>query len=370
MKAPDRPAAHKSWFRRASSIGLVLIAAALAFLAFLIWNGSRLLDAPLAALAGDRMVPAHDELFEADALRVFVCGSSSPLATPDRAKTCIGVIANGRILLFDTGAGSMRNIENWRLKPERISHVFLTHFHSDHFADLDEVAVQSWIMGRREPITVFGGEGVERVVEGYNQALALDAGYRNAYGTERFFPIAAATLRPHPISPLPGRAVPVFREGKLVVSAFAVDHGIVKPALGYEVRYGDRRIVISGDTRRNRGLETFAEQADVLFHEAYSGRLTEIIGKGARQSGNARMQYILGKAGDYHTPSEDFSELAGSTRARRVVMYHLAPPPDNFVMKRIFLSDMPDNVTLAEDGQLFTLRPGETGIDESWIAAP
>ncbi|QLC26431.1 MBL fold metallo-hydrolase [Parasphingopyxis algicola] len=359
------------WPRRIVLAVFVVFLVAAGVIGVLVWTADDRLDGVFIDFAQARLEPQHRTLFsDDDTLRVFVCGSSSPFATPDRAKTCIGVIANGEILLFDTGAGSWRNIENWQLQTDRVAHVFFTHFHSDHIADLDEVNVQSWIWGRRTAIRVHGPSGVERVVAGYNEALALDYGYRNDYGEERYFPHAAATMIANPIESIPGRAVPVYENGNLRILAFPVDHAPVEPAFGYVIEYGDRRVVISGDTRRADLTERLARDADILFHEAQSRRLSHIMATAAERSNDARMQFVMTKAGDYHTAAEDFAELARETNATRVIMYHLAPPPDALPLQRVFLRNMPDNVSLAFDGQLFELPLQGREIREGRIEAP
>ena len=56
----------------------------------------------------------------------------------------------------------------------RILGIFLTHFHSDHIADLGEVMSRSWILGRDKPFTVYGGQEVEQVVSGFNTVYGAD----------------------------------------------------------------------------------------------------------------------------------------------------------------------------------------------------
>ncbi|WOE74664.1 MBL fold metallo-hydrolase [Alterisphingorhabdus coralli] len=334
---------------------------------YLLYTADPILDRPLRSLAESRLGKVHPYIADNSGLRAFVCGSSSPIATWDRAKTCIGVIADGEILLFDVGAGAIRNIENWGLGAQHISRVFLTHFHSDHLGDLDEANVQGWIWGRREPLHVHGPVGVDRVVKGYNQALGLDYGYRNTYGTERFLPMRGALMLAHAAEPRPGDTVEVYRKGKLVVEAFLVDHSPVEPAFGYRIHYGDRTVLVSGDTRRSATLERLARNADILFHEAQSARLSRLMAEAAARKSDERISYVMSKAGDYHSAAEDFGEIAHNTKVRKLVMYHLAPPPDQWLMQRVFLRGMPGNVLLAEDGLVFTLIPGETGVDQDMI---
>ena len=58
----------------------------------------------------------------------------------------------------------------------------LTHFHSDHIADLGEMMLQRWAGDSNQtPVPVIGPAGVEQVVQGFNLAYQLDAGYRVAH---------------------------------------------------------------------------------------------------------------------------------------------------------------------------------------------
>ena len=59
----------------------------------------------------------------------------------------------------------------------------------------------------------------------------------------------------------------VYENGGIKVTAFAVDHGPVKPALGYRVDFAGHSVVLSGDTRYSENLVRFSEGADVLIHE-------------------------------------------------------------------------------------------------------
>jgi ribonuclease Z len=345
-------------------MAIVLSLAGVTALAVGLYNAHPWLDVPLRTVAERKLRETHAFLSDRGAMNVFVCGSSSPIATEQRAKTCIGVVANGEILLFDVGAGSLRNIEGWGLGAQNVSRVFLTHFHSDHIADLDEANVQGWIWGRDRPLLVHGPVGVNTIVDGYNDALSLDYGYRNSYGTERYLPRDAATMIAQPAAPDGAQPLEVYRNKELLVEAFLVDHAPVEPALGYRIRYGDRVVVISGDTRRSPALERFARGADLVFHEAQSARLSSLMAEAGARAADDRMAYVMSKAGDYHTSSESFADIARTTGAAQVVMYHLAPPPDNWLMRRVFLRNMPANVSLAHDGLLYRLVPGETDLKE------
>src|SRR3546814_20076153 len=50
------------------------------------------------------------KLFADDALRLVVCGSSSPLPSPDRARPCLAVIPGGHFYVVDTGSGDRKSV--------------------------------------------------------------------------------------------------------------------------------------------------------------------------------------------------------------------------------------------------------------------
>jgi ribonuclease Z len=59
----------------------------------------------------------------------------------------------------------------------------------------------------------------------------------------------------------------VFDEQGVKVTAFLVDHGLLKPALGYRVDYAGHSVVLSGDTCVSENLIGHARGVDVLVHE-------------------------------------------------------------------------------------------------------
>ncbi|HTS25157.1 MAG TPA: MBL fold metallo-hydrolase [Bryobacteraceae bacterium] len=59
----------------------------------------------------------------------------------------------------------------------------------------------------------------------------------------------------------------VYQNNGVKVTAFLVDHGVVKPAFGYRVDYQGHSVVFSGDTTYTPNQVKNAQGADVLVHE-------------------------------------------------------------------------------------------------------
>src|SRR6185295_5995141 len=133
-------------------ITLAVVAALIGASAYAVFNVPAVQDALFDRMARAALLRDRSAILKDDALRVFVCGSSSPMPDPRRAQACIGVIAGGKIYIVDTGAGSQRNLAVWGVPIQNIGAIILTHFHSDHIGDLGEYNMNSWALGRKAPL--------------------------------------------------------------------------------------------------------------------------------------------------------------------------------------------------------------------------
>ena len=101
----------------------------------------RLLDIAIKSIA----IP-ESNLPEDDALTAIVCGSRAPINDPARAEACILVQAGQDIYIFDTGGGSIANLNNWNIPWDRVNTIFYTHLHSDHVFDIADSIKQPGLM--------------------------------------------------------------------------------------------------------------------------------------------------------------------------------------------------------------------------------
>ena len=182
--------------------------------------------------------------------------------------------------------------------------------------ELGEFNLQTWGAGRSEPLRVFGPPGVERVVAGFNEAYALDTGYRIAHHGADFLPESAAHMQARPIEAPEGAGpVLVVEENGLRITAFPVDHRPVVPAYGYRFDYRGRSVVVSGDTTKSSSLIAAAHGADVLVHEAQANHLIAAIGEAAAAIGRDRIAKIMHDIPSYHTTPVQAAEVANEAVA-------------------------------------------------------
>ena len=284
-----------------------------------------------------------------DSLKVFICGSASPLLDIKRAKACIAVITDSEFFVFDTGSGSGGRLSAGGLPLPKLSGVVFTHFHSDHISDVYNINLTSWAFGRKYPLPVYGPEGIHRVVNGMNDAYALDRGYRVAHHGELLDP-EHGLLIARPIET--GR---FYQRGDFSITAIPVDHNPIEPAFGYRVDYADRSVVISGDAVVSKHLMEASEGVDLLLHDALSSKMILGASSRAAKAGKAQVAQILKDVLSYHAHTQDIAEAARAADVKQLAFYHMVPPPRTPEAESLFMEGVPSDVLLTEDLMWFEL---------------
>jgi ribonuclease Z len=310
-------------------------------------------------------------LFADDVLSVGICGSSAPLPSASRAKSCVAVFAGGKFYVVDVGPESVENLVLWGIPLSRIGGVLLTHFHSDHIGDLGELNLQTWAGGRPGPLAVYGGPGVEGVVDGFNTAYRLDQGYRTAHHTERVMPSATWPMVAHPVglsgeSTRKDRKAVMLEDGALRITAIEVDHAPIEPAFAYRFDYKGRSVVVTGDLKFHPPLAQAAKGSDILVSEAIARPMVEVLQNTSAAAGRERQAAILHDIQDYHISPVEAAQIAEQAGVKLLVFYHLLPAPDAFVTRQLFAGDVRKtrrgDWALADDGSLYTLPVGSTDV--------
>ena len=334
----------------------VVVLALLALLGMLVLSlppvQDKLLERGTAMIAkrGTQGLPASESL------RVFVCGSASPLGT-GQAQACIAVVTPEHFYLIDSGAGSTDNIVQLNLPTDRLDGILVSHFHSDHIAEIYEVNLNSWVTGRKEPMRVIGPQGVGEVVDGINVTYQHDRHYRSTHHGESLLPPHLGLIDHQTV--MPGV---IISDGDLKITAYRAEHPPIEPGLGYRIDYRGRSVVISGDSNVTAETQRIVEGADLLLHDALSvptvSRLSDALGA----VGRSRTSKIVEDVLDYHASTESLIALGNSSDVGMVAFYHLVPVPANPIIAEVFMRETPNNFVLTTDLMGFELPIGSDEI--------
>lgn len=124
------------------------------------------------------------------------CGGMMPL--PYRWLTALLTRFNGSSLLIDCGEGTQIAIKEkgWSFKP--IDVICFTHYHGDHISGLPGLLLTMGNADRREPLTLIGPKGLERVVNALRviaPELPFPIIYKEIEGAEQIFEMNGYRLK-------------------------------------------------------------------------------------------------------------------------------------------------------------------------------
>jgi ribonuclease Z len=324
--------------------------------------GEALFQRAALALAGRNQLVSLE-----DGLHVGLCGTGSPMPNPQRAGPCNVVIAGGQVFVVDMGETGNRNLNMMGISAAEVDALLLTHFHSDHIDGIGPLMLYHWTRGAKTaPLPVYGPEGVEQVVAGFNAAYALDHTYRIAHHGEKVVPGSGGGAQARPFA-IEGNSAIILQGGGLTVTAFTVDHDPIKPAVGYRFDYKGRAVCISGDAAKSANLIATCKGADLIVHDALQPQLLEKVEGAFAAQGSANTAKIFHDIQDYHATPEQAAESARDAGAKMLVLSHLVPPMPYAYLYPAFLGDAPQRfdgtIVVGEDGMLFSLPPQSEAID-------
>jgi ribonuclease BN (tRNA processing enzyme) len=245
----------------------------------------------------------------ASATQVVMLGTGTPLPDPERAGPCTAIVVNGTPYIVDAGTGLVRRAAAARdkgvaaLRPVNLKIAFLTHLHSDHTLGLPDLMITPWIMGRKEPLELYGPQGTQAMVNRILEAYEVDRKIRTE-GMEHSNN-TGWKVNVHEITP-----GVVFKDANVTVTAFAVRHGNLN-AFGYRFASSDRTIVISGDTSPTDAIVENCHGCDLLISEAYTKVSFNLIS-------SEWQQYRLA----YHTSAQELGTIAGKAKPGLLILYH------------------------------------------------
>jgi len=266
------------------------------------------------AVAAIALIAAGSELPTSDPTQVVLLGTGTPNPEPERSGPAVAIIVNDTAYLVDFGPGIVRRAAAMSpsygggieaLEAERLKVAFLTHLHSDHSAGLPDLILTPWVMGRDEPLELYGPEGVADMTEHVLKAYDADIRYR----LDGLEPANDQGWRVNTHTLDDGV---VYEDDNVKVEAFRVRHGTWENAFGFRFTTPDRVIVISGDAAPDATVEEYAKGADILIHEVYS------------VSGFARRdEFWQDYHSNNHTSAHELGEIASRAQPKLLVLYHV-----------------------------------------------
>lgn len=96
---------------------------------------------------------------------VVFLGTGAAVPTRFRNLSSTALIFNGELFLFDCGEGAQIQFRKARLRPGRLSRIFISHFHGDHLFGLPGLLTSLQMAECTQPIHLYGPEGLAEYVD-------------------------------------------------------------------------------------------------------------------------------------------------------------------------------------------------------------
>jgi ribonuclease Z len=280
-------------------------------------------------------------------LHIVFLGTAGATPTVDRGSSATLIIRGGERILIDCGEGTQRQLMR-SVGLARIDLILLTHLHGDHYLGLPGL-LKTWsLLGRTEPLVLYGPEGLyelmrdaERLVGRPRFPLYVEEAkpgnvlqgvdyWLKAAPVDHGLPGLAWCLeektRPglfHPewataLGVTPGPDFGRLQRGETVALASGEQ---VMPDQVMEKERAGRKVVVSGDTRPAQSVIELAAGASVLIHESTFAweerdRALETRHSTAREAAEVARAAGVGLLALVHTSSRhSWRELRSEARA-------------------------------------------------------
>lgn len=292
-------------------------------------------------------------------LRITFLGTGGTLPTINRNPSAIFVNREGDMMLFDCGEGTQQQMMRAKTGM-KISSIFITHFHADHFLGIPGLIQTMSFNGRTEPLDIYGPVRTEQMVRFMQELGYYKPGFEiNAHALEDG---------------------DIVDKGEYSIKAVATDHGV--PSLGYvleeksragrfnrekaiglgipvghmfsKLQKGEtvtvngrkikpsqvmghnrpgRKVVYSGDTRPCESIERESAGADLLIHD---GTFADELRDWALET--------------KHSTSSEVAHLAKKANVRQLILTHISSRySENTEPLLLDAKGIFENVRLAED---------------------
>jgi ribonuclease Z len=190
------------------------------------------------------------------------------------------------------------------LNPVQLHTTFLTHLHSDHTSDFNDVFTTHWLSDRRNrPMRVMGPPGTREFCDLTKRMLRRDIDWRLEYTPD-------ILVEPH-FEVTEGTGGVVFDVEGVRVVADRTEHPPVEPCIGFRVEHDGKSVVIGGDSVPCAGLDRLCTDADMYVQTVFR---PAVIGP-------------LGLQMRYHSSTEDAAKTAARAGVKTLVYTHMMPTP-------------------------------------------
>lgn len=156
---------------------------------------------------------------------IYILGSNSALPMKHRNPSAHLINIGERSFLVDCGEGTQMQMQQYDLKASKISKIFISHLHGDHYFGLIGLISTFHLYRRTQKLEIYAPPLLEQIILIQLQASNTKLGFEL-----QFFPISE------------GFNGTLFEDEKILIESFPLDHRIATHAFIFRQKAGLRKI--------------------------------------------------------------------------------------------------------------------------------
>ena len=236
-------------------------------------------------------------------MKLVFLGTSGAMPTIERGLTCICLVRDTEVLMFDAGEGAQISYLKSGLPWNKKMKIFVTHLHGDHCIGILGLLQTMNLQNRTESVEIFGPDGIDEfiaanikilnfglsfpvLISRINEGLIVDEKDYSVFATDAKHGIPAFSFRfdekdrPGEFFPEKAKALEI-PEGKLwhelqMGNSIELDGKEIQSSEVTGDKRPGRKIGVSGDTRPTDELAKFFKNCDYLsFDSTFADELKD-----------------------------------------------------------------------------------------------
>lgn len=300
--------------------------------------------------------------------RIQILGSGSATPRLHRNPTSQYVNVLERHILIDCAEGTQIQMQKFKVKPQRIQIILISHLHGDHYLGLIGLLSSMHLNGRKKPVHIFAPEGLQEIVNMQLHHSKTTLGFKLVFhsltGRDSEMIFEDNVVEIHTI-PLDHR---IYCNGFLIkekarkrnISKEAIAKFKIPVAMMHRLAKGEDWIQENGvviankeltinpaasrsyaycsDTRYSEGILSLINEVDLLYHEATF--LDDMKDRAAKT---------------YHTTAKQAAEIANLGNVKQLLLGHFSARYNNVDAFVYESKDIFENVRVVNDGDIFDI---------------
>lgn len=230
-------------------------------------------------------------------MKLTILGNNSALPAYGRYPTCQIVEIEGVLILVDCGESVQILLQKHGFSHAKISHIFISHLHGDHYFGLPGLINSMGLMGRKQPLNLYAPQEIMPIIQNILDVANTILPYNIIFkalenNAQTLFKSAIFSLESFPVIHgifCNGLVITQFSKGRKILSKacsqFEIprayykklkegfdyikkDGELVKNEWVTEAGKDDKKYAYCADTRYTESFLPYIKGAQIIYHES------------------------------------------------------------------------------------------------------